>query len=240
MEDKIIKILRKPHSYLCRLAREISSRIQTYYVIKKEGRIPFNIEGVACGISSPMIPEYTANLYREVRLLEKAFGSRHFNRSLEIGCGYGRITPWIQRYSNEHYAIDPEPALLSHAIKLYPHCKFYKATAQNLPFPNDYFDLIVSFSVLLHIPLRELPKTIQEIKRVAHPTATIFLHEWVEGKGKYRLWPHSIHEYERMFLPWKLTWSFDRSIPGVGIDRIEGCKVMLFQRVNHPDMGVKA
>lgn len=208
---------------------QIVGRAQAWYSLKRKGTIGFGIKNVAgFGISSPQISEYTMNLYREVSLLKKAIDGMSFKRSLEIGCGYGRVTPWITGYSKEHHAVEPEPSLLKLAAKSYLNVKFHKATAQELPFPDNYFDLIVSFSVLHHIPPQEFYKAVQEIKRVACPTATIFLHERVKGKEGYkqRSW---IHKYENAFSPWKLASIFDRNISGLGKDKLGEMRAMLFQ-----------
>lgn len=217
-----------------KILKGVKFRIRTRRTLRKEGRLPFDVENVALGISSPKISQYTANLYREVQLLEKALNGAKFTRSLEVGCGYGRVTPWIMRYSKEHYAVDPEPELLKLATKSYPTVKFLRTTAQNLPFPDDYFDLIAIFSVLHHIPPGEFQKAVEEIKRVATPNATIFLHERVRGRGglKFRSWPRPIETYKRLFYPWKLTRSFDRKVTGVGMDKLKIMKVMLFQGVS--------
>lgn len=216
------------------VAKGIKFRLRTLRTLKKEGRLPFDVENVALGISSPKISEYTANLYREVQLLEKALGGARFNRSLEVGCGYGRITPWIMKYSKEHHAIDPEPELLKLASRSYPAVKFSRATAQKLPYPGNHFDLVAVFSVLHHIPPGEFQKAVKNIKRVAKPNATILLHERVRGKGgfKFRSWPRPIETYKRLFSPWKLTKSFDRDVAGVGRDKLKIIKVMLFQGVS--------
>lgn len=214
-----------------RIIKGIKFRLRTHRTLKKEGRLPFDVEHVALGISSPKISEYTTNLYREVQLLNKALNGMRFNKSLEVGCGYGRITPWIMKYSKEHYAVDPEPELLRLAAQSYPTAKFLRATAQNLPFPDNYFDLIVTFSVLHHIPPGEFERAVEEIKRVAKPTATIFLHERVQGRGgfRFRSWPRPVDTYKRLFSPWKLVQSFDRTVEGLGKDKLKTMKVMLFR-----------
>lgn len=214
-----------------KILKGVKFRLKTRQTLKKEGRLPFGVENVALGISSPKIAEYTANIFREVQLLDKALGGKKFNRSIEVGCGFGRITPWIARYSKEHYAVDPEPELLKLASKSYPKVNFVKATAQKLPFPDGHFDLVVSFSVLHHIPPVEFEKSVKEIKRVTKPDATIFLHERVRGQGgfKFRSWPRPVEKYKKEFSPWKLDKEFDRKVAGVGGDPLKIIKVMLFK-----------
>ena len=198
----ILKGLKKPYripSYLYKKIKGLRDQ--------SRGRISFSHTQVV----SWSRPEFCALLYEQVKLLQTALASCSATRSLEIGCGYGRLTPWIRDYSKDHYAIEPEPKLLNDARKLYPAVKFYEATVQNLPFPNNYFDLIVSWIVLQHIPPKEFPKAVEEIKRVARPTATILIAELTEGKEGKRWWPRSVQEYEKIFKPWKILWSTKRS-----------------------------
>lgn len=179
-------------------------------------RVPFTYEKVASGwgIKGAGLPHFSARLYKEVQLLNQAIGSYHAKRSLEIGCGYGRLTPWIAEHSDQHYAIEPESILLNDAKKLYPNISFYKAKAQKLPFPNSYFDLCVSWTVLQHIPPKGLTQVVTEMKRVCTPEAMIVLAERVGRGNGYRLWGHPLREWKSLFLPWKLTWCTERKIEG--------------------------
>ena len=150
VRDLVLKGIKRPYripSYLRYKIRCISN----LYIRK---RVPFAYEQVVggWGINGAGLPHFSARLYREVKLLERAIGSYCAERSLEIGCGYGRLTPWIAEHSKQHYAIEPESALLNDAKKLYPNVHFYQAKAQKLPFPSSYFDLSVSWTVLQHIP----------------------------------------------------------------------------------------
>jgi ubiquinone/menaquinone biosynthesis C-methylase UbiE len=49
------------------------------------------------------------------------------------------------------------------------------ASLDRLPYPDDSFDLVVSISVLEHIPPKTLPGCMSEIRRVARPGADIIL-----------------------------------------------------------------
>jgi glycosyltransferase involved in cell wall biosynthesis len=50
-----------------------------------------------------------------------------------------------------------------------PECagRIFKGDALNIPYPDQRFDLVVSWSVLEHIPERDLPKALSEIRRVS-------------------------------------------------------------------------
>lgn len=175
--------------------------------LRGERRVAYGVENVSGGIKDPRIAAYTAELHRSVALLDKALGNHVFQRSLEIGCGYGRITPWIARHSLEHHAVEPEPKFLKLAEPLYPDVRFHRVLAQSLPFPPRHFDLVVSFSVLTHICPAEVGKAVEELKRVASPEAVVCLHEGVSGRSGFRC-RYWIHDYEQLFSPLKITQRF--------------------------------
>jgi len=222
IKDLIIKCIKQP--------RKITSYLRTIFILCTRKRVSFTHEDVVTGFGvngATKLPHFSFRLYNEVKLLNKAIGSYHAKRSLEIGCGYGRLTPWISEHSNKHYAIDPESDLLNDAKKFYPNIYFYNAKAQKLPFPNEYFDLCVSWTVLQHIPPKELTKAISEIKRVCTSKAIIILAERVGNSRCYqeyvsekwkdiflvrRTWSRTLEKWKAVFYPYKLTWSKERKI----------------------------
>jgi len=192
--------MKKPH--------KIPHAIRNLFYIYFRKRVPFSYDRI---VSSSSPSQFSALLYREVVLLNNAIGTYHAKRSLEIGCGYGRLTPWIAEHSDEQYAIEPELTLLKDARKLYPSVKFYHAVAQKLPFPDGYFDLCVSWTVLMHIPPREINKAIYEIKRVCSPEAIIILAEGVgEKSSRFGYWDRTLEEWKVLFSPYELTWFRER------------------------------
>lgn len=196
------------------------------------GRVPFTSNQVVGGwtIKGAGLPHFSSRLYNELKLLNEALGVYRAKRSLEIGCGYGRLTPWISDHSDVHYAIEPEAVLLSFAKELYPNINFNKAKAQKLPFPDNYFDLCVSWTVLQHIPSKsELIKAINEIKRVCAKNSIIIL---AEGVGNVKLITYNeytIEEWIDFFKPWKLSWSKEKKIENT----VKGELVMKFTWSNN-------
>jgi SAM-dependent methyltransferase len=211
LKDLIIRGIKRPHRIIPYLWYKLRVSYNNY--IRK--RVPFTYEGVVggWGVKGAGLPHFSARLYKEVKLLNDAIGGYHAKRSLEIGCGYGRLTPWLTEHSDHHYAIEPESVLLNDAKKLYPDVRFHHAKAQKLPFPDNYFDLCVTWTVLQHIPPKELAKAVAEIKRVGTSDAVIILAELVEGKGEgSRTWPHVLEEWKNRFSPWKLSWCKKRIV----------------------------
>jgi SAM-dependent methyltransferase len=64
-------------------------------------------------------------------------------RVLDIGCGYGRMSPLFKKYTG----VDISPDLLAEAKKLYPYNRFILADLNDLPFRNKEFDIGFMVSV---------------------------------------------------------------------------------------------
>ena len=186
--------------------------LRKFYHTRILRRVPFSHQHVATtwNTADAGIAHYASRLYREAMLLEKALDGLKVERSLEVGCGYGRLTPWIKEHSEQHFAVEPEEKLLKDARTLNPQVKFYTAKAQKLPFKENIFDLIVTWTVLQHIPPHELSKAINELKRVAKKQAVFIITEGTSAYKGETEWFYPIEEWEKMFYPWKLTKHFDR------------------------------
>ncbi|MFX0138259.1 MAG: class I SAM-dependent methyltransferase [Candidatus Hodarchaeota archaeon] len=210
---------------ICPLKLNLKEKIENFINVNIRKRVPFTYDSVVTGLGTKItksnsssfkqLPYFSARLYREVKLLKEAIGTYHAKKSIEIGCGYGRLTPWIAEHSDQHYAIEPEYALLNAAKKLYPKVNFFQTKAQKLPFPDSYFDLCVSWTVLQHIPPKELIKAVSEIKRICKPNAIIILTEAVRKKKRVdRLgyWEYTLQEWVKLFSPWKITFSTLRKL----------------------------
>ena len=92
------------------------------------------------------------------------------NHVLDIGCGNGYGDDELATSAIEVIGID----LWKEGIR-YRHQKNNKkvvsmiASANNLPFKEDYFDLVVSFQVIEHISKQQVMQYLQDIKRVLKP-----------------------------------------------------------------------
>lgn len=198
-----------------KVIEQLVNEITFFYQRHILKRIPFNYNRVASGwgFEGAGLPHYSNRLHKEVNQLKKAIGDYRAHKTLEIGCGYGRLSPWIQEYSKELFSVEPQLDLIQDAEILNPGVKFYNTQVQNMPFPDDYFDLCVSWTVLQHIPPgKEFIKAINEIKRVCKPNARIILGEETEGSKGKLCWSHPIDEWVYFFSPWKLTFHTERKI----------------------------
>lgn len=161
-------------------------------------------------------PDFSKELFVDVMLLEQGinqFRDVPAERSLEIGCGYGRLTPWIARHSQSHHAIEAEEVLLEDARKRYPDVTFEQTLAQDLPYDDSSFDLIVTWAVLMHVSEEEIPNVVSEIKRVKKDSGVVLAAEKVGSSADVsRVWTREIAEYESLFSPLTLSESTDRKM----------------------------
>ena len=123
-------------------------------------------------------------------LLEPLSGS-----ILEIGSGTGANFGLYSR-PTEVTAIEPDPDMMRRSEALRPNgMTLLAGTAEALPMPSDSFDHVVSTFVFCSV--HDTTKSIEEIIRVARPSARLHLIEHVKGVGL----PGKLHE---LFTP---LWS---------------------------------
>lgn len=97
---------------------------------------------------------------------------------LEIGCGEGVLSVLMAQKGAQVTASDISKPNLENAKKYafakgLDNIKFIEADAENLPFRNNSFDLVVADNVLEHLPNFE--KGLSEIKRITKKRAIIAL-----------------------------------------------------------------
>ncbi|MCL9818291.1 class I SAM-dependent methyltransferase [Natronocalculus amylovorans] len=158
-------------------------------------------------------PDFSHELFTDVDLIERGLGEYRASKSLEIGCGYGRLTPWLARRSADHYAIDPEKELLDDARQLYPNVTFHNVLAQELPYEDSIFDLIVSFGVLTQVPNEQLDQVAGEIERVASNNRKLLIAEKIGAvEDTNRVYTRSISEYHSLFSSFDLVETIERPL----------------------------
>lgn len=106
-------------------------------------------------------------------LLLKDRFSKYINlRILDVGCNYGEIEKFLSA-QNQVYAIDTDKSAIALAKKITKSANFKLASATDIPYPNNHFDVILCLSVLEHI--KNDKKAISEIKRVLKPGGELIL-----------------------------------------------------------------
>lgn len=99
----------------------------------------------------------------------------HRKKVLEVGCGCGTDLLQFARAGGKVYGVDLSPNsvnLVRRRFAVYRlRAEVMEADAENLPFPDEQFDLVYSWGVLHHTP--EPLRAIKEIYRVLKPSGSI-------------------------------------------------------------------
>ena len=129
-----------------------------------------------------------------VKRFRDHYGLTSESSVLDIGCAKGfmlhdfqRIVPGIKVAG-----IDISTYAIAHAkesVKAFARV----GDAKELPFPDKSFDLVISFTTLHNLPIKECKQAIREVQRVSRKHAFITLDSW-----------RNTYECERM-IKWNLT-----------------------------------
>ncbi len=115
-------------------------------------------------------------------------GGKNF-KVLDAGCGTGLNLEWLRRYASEEnifgldYSSDAIDFCRERKLK-----NLVQASATDLPFADEYFDLVASFDVLVQLFDDGDEKAINEMYRVLKPNGVIFV------RGAAYKWMRSGHD----------------------------------------------
>lgn len=93
--------------------------------------------------------------------------------ALDVGCGEGRFCRMLGQAGIQVTGIDPTQALLSAARVRDPKGTYLEGLAEQLPFADGSFDLVVSYLSLIDIP--DFRAAIGEMARVLKPGGTLLI-----------------------------------------------------------------
>jgi ubiquinone/menaquinone biosynthesis C-methylase UbiE len=92
-------------------------------------------------------------------------------RTLDVGCGEGRIGRWLADSGHRVAGIDSSPPLVANAREAGGYEEIVCGDAASLPWPANQFDLVVAFMSLHDMP--HPAPVIQEIARVLEPRGVL-------------------------------------------------------------------
>ena len=105
-------------------------------------------------------------------VLTREINNIYPNSVLEVGCGPGRLIDLYENIENI-YCVDFSKTMLTRAEEKakklgFNKINFANMSCQNLKFTNNYFNLVLTSNVLLHIPPEDINNAISEITRVTN------------------------------------------------------------------------
>jgi ubiquinone/menaquinone biosynthesis C-methylase UbiE len=196
---------------------------------KRQGpHVTFEWDGF---VAAPSIPMLFARHRYEMAVIEEVLTDKVSENCLEYGCGFGRLSPIFARHARRHTAIDINPSAVQAAAVAYPDLRFDTYDGHRLPFEAATFDLVVTWTVVQHIPPSRIDEALADILRVLQPGGRILLCEETRlvGQRSRHAWHRAPDFYEERFVPLRLTYS--RYIDE--IDRLPGLtspgRVMFFE-----------
>src|SRR3989344_2823779 len=117
--------------------------------------------------------ERSTNYHNFVRNLEleKIFKLAKEKNVLEVGCGTGLVLEKVSKIAKSAKGIDLSSGMLNNAKKKRLDVK--QASATNIPFKNNQFDVVYSLKVLPHVA--DIKKALEEMSRVTKKNGVLIL-----------------------------------------------------------------
>ena len=117
-------------------------------------------------------------------------------RILDLGCASCRYLIAANKEGNELYGIDFSENMIKQAEK---YCRqngmkveLKQASAEELPFTDNFFDSIICIAVLHIIEKGRIEKPLSEIKRVLKPGADALISVWYKEEKGEKLKPFPV------------------------------------------------
>jgi len=144
---------------------------------------------------------------------------------LDYGCGCGMYSVPLRQRFEKYYGVDTSAAALGIALRhfgLDSQNSFRLLPRQGaaLPFPNGFFDCVVSITVLQHLPVDVRIATIQEIKRVLKPNGGYLGLEMIGDTAAFDMPAMSEEEWHSAWSPLKLVFDIPPKHPEWAADNV--------------------
>jgi ubiquinone/menaquinone biosynthesis C-methylase UbiE len=97
------------------------------------------------------------------------------SKILDVGCGTAHLTHWIKEKGFDVYGIEPSDEMYNFAKQNFPEIEIKQAISSKIPYPDNYFDLIVAFEVLRYLDKAENIKSFKEFHRVLKRNGKFFV-----------------------------------------------------------------
>lgn len=165
----------------------------------------------AGNVSAKALPNMVRRTHMEHGALRAIFERIRPESIVEFGCGFGRLLPVAEEFTNAIVGLEREPAMVKAARAMFPALQIVQQhDLGHTPLADDGHDVAYSFTVLQHMSNEEATAAVAEMKRVAR--------RWVliveETDPSYRRQQpnpahftigRSVTWYRRQMYPWQLA-----------------------------------
>ena len=103
----------------------------------------------------------------EGEVLQRMLRGVRGGKILDVGCGTGRLIRQLLDRGAEIVGLDISPEMLKIARKKFKKTTFIEGNIENMPFPDDNFNIVIASFVIVH--LKDLRKAFDEVYRVLKP-----------------------------------------------------------------------
>ena len=119
------------------------------------------------------------------KILPTVLGERKVDLALDIGCGDGNHTQWLENYAHKVYGSDYNLTRLQRAKSVLGENRLVLADVTDYPAANNTFDLVFFHHVLEHIPADK--QALSEVHRILKPGGVLVLGVPNEGAAWWQL-----------------------------------------------------
>jgi len=122
------------------------------------------------------------------------------DRFLDVGCGPGAAMEHAAATGAQVAGVDPSPSMVSRASKRVPTADVQVGSAEDLPFPDDHFTVVVNVASFHHWADRDAG--LREVLRVLAPGGRLHIMEGMikEGKDGHGLDPSDVESLKARLL----------------------------------------
>jgi SAM-dependent methyltransferase len=108
-------------------------------------------------------------------------------RVLDVGCGHGYIHTDLRPFGYRIVAVEVAEQVLRLARETNPGVTYICSEAENLPFADDTFDVVIAICLFHHVPPRRWSQLARQMRRVvrAGGIAVIFEHNPMNPLTRY-------------------------------------------------------
>jgi demethylmenaquinone methyltransferase/2-methoxy-6-polyprenyl-1,4-benzoquinol methylase len=110
------------------------------------------------------------------------------SKVLDLCCGSGQATQYLVQYSQDVTGLDISPVSLERAKRNVPQAQYVEALAEEIPFPDNAFDLVHTSVAMHEMKPQVLRQILKEVYRVLKPGGVFALLDFHKPTN-FLFWP---------------------------------------------------